>query len=161
MTTGIVGCGPGGNRAAEEAAAALPALIVAERGGFVPEGIEWDARGGRILTGSVTEGSVYQIHADGRVTPVITDPDLVSSIGIEVDEERGRLLVANSDLSALQGTGRGQARLGVYDLESGERIAMVDLAATLGSGGEIVHFANDIAVGENGTAYVTDTQANV
>src|SRR5687768_14710706 len=29
----------------------LPATIVAERGGFIPEGIEYDSKSGRILTG--------------------------------------------------------------------------------------------------------------
>ncbi len=161
----LAGCGGGDSgsgetEAARAAAAALPPVIVAERGGFVPEGIEWDAANGRILTGSVTEGSVYQIHPDGRVTTVVSDPDLVSSIGIEVDEPRDRLLVANSDLTALQGGSRGQAQLGVYELGTGERIAMVDLAATLPPSEDRVHFANDVAVGPDGTAYVTDTQAN-
>ena len=76
-----------------------PATIVAERGGFVPEGIEYDTTNGRILTGSLSEGSIFQIHNDGRVVTVVRDPDLVSSVGIEVDEPRDRLLVANSDLS--------------------------------------------------------------
>jgi sugar lactone lactonase YvrE len=86
----------------------------------------------------------------------------VSSIGIEVDEPRGRLLVANSDASVFQGDGAGQAKLGVYDLDSGERIAMVDLAATLTDAfADAVYFANDVAVGDDGTAYVTDTRMNV
>ena len=80
-----------------------PAMIMAERGGFIPEGVEYDAASGRILTGSLSEGSVMQIHNDGRVTAVISDPDLVSSVGIEVDAARNHLLVANSDFSVFQG----------------------------------------------------------
>ena len=49
--------------------------------------------------------------------------------------------------------------LGVYNLTSGERIAMVDLAAVAGAGDDAVHFANDVAVADDGTAYVTDTRA--
>ena len=146
----------------ELAAVPLPAAIVAERGGFVPEGIEYDATNGRILTGSLTEGSIFQIHADGRVTTMVSDPDLVSSIGIEVDEPRNRLLVANSDRAVFEGASRGQAKLGVYDLSTGDRIAMVDLAATIEDApADAAHFANDVAVGADGTAYVTDTQMNV
>ena len=146
----------------EGAEVTLPASIVAERGGFVPEGIEYDALNGRILTGSLTEGSILQIHADGRVTTVVSDPDLVSSIGIEADEPGNRLLVANSDASVFEGAGRGQAKLGVYDLTTGDRITMVDLAATIEDPpAELAHFANDVAVGDDGTAYVTDTRANV
>ena len=140
----------------------LPARIVAERGGFIPEGIEYDATNGRILTGSLSEGSILQIHPDGRVTTVITDPDLVSSVGIEVDEQRNRLLVANSDLAVFEGAGTGQAMLGVYDLSTGDRIAMIDLAATIEDApADLAHFANDVAVAADGTAYITDTAASV
>ena len=38
---------------------------------------------------------------------------------------------------------------------------MVDLAATVDAGGDAMHFANDVAVTDNGMAYVTDTQMNV
>ena len=140
----------------------LPATIMAERGGFIPEGVEYDTMHGRFLTGSLTEGSVLEIHADGTVTTVVTDPDLVSSIGIEVDEERDRLLVANSDRSVFDGSTAGQAKLGVYNLTTGERIAMVDLAASIADRpADAAHFANDVAVGDDGTAYVTDTRMDV
>ena len=140
----------------------LPEVIVAERGGFIPEGIEYDMTHNRILTGSLAEGSILQIHGDGRVTPVVTDPDLVSSIGIEVDELRDRLLVANSDFSVFQSGGAGQAKLGVYNLATGERLAMVDLAAVIADPpDDAVYFANDVAVADDGTAYVTDTRMNL
>ena len=140
----------------------LPASILAERGGFVPEGIEYDQLGGRILTGSLAEGSIMEIHPDGRVTPVVTDPELVSSVGIEADEPRGRLLVANADRTIFTGVGSGLAMLGVYDLTSGNRIAMVDLeAAIMDAGPDLTHFANDVAVADDGTAYVTDTMAGI
>ena len=140
----------------------LPGMIVAERGGFIPEGVEYDTTNERLLTGSLSEGSIFQIHDDGRLTTLVTDDELVSSVGIEADEPRGRLLVANSDSSVFQGTGAGQAKLGVYDLDSGVRIAMVDLAATLTDAfADAVYFANDVAVGDDGTAYVTDTRMNV
>ena len=140
----------------------LPAMIVAERGGFIPEGIEYDSTNGRILTGSLAEGSIFQIHPDGRVTAVVTDPDLVSSVGIEVDEPRNRLLVANSDRAVFGGGGAGQAKLGVYNLTSGEPLAMVDLAAAIANPpADAVYFVNDVAVGEDGTAYATDSRMNV
>jgi sugar lactone lactonase YvrE len=140
----------------------LPATIVAERGGFIPERVDYDAMHERFLTGSLTEGTILEIQADGTVTAVVTDPDLVSSIGIEVDEERDRLLVANSDRSVFDGSTAGQAKLGVYNLTTGERIAMVDLAASIADRpADAAHFANDAAVGDDGTAYVTDTRMDV
>ena len=136
-----------------------PAMIVAERGGFIPEGVEYDTANGRILTGSLSEGSIFHIHNDGQVTTVVSDPDLVSSVGIEVDEPRNRLLVANSDRSVFQGETAGQAKLGVYNLTTGGRVVMVDLAAAIvDTPSDAAYFANDVAVGEDGTAYVTDTR---
>lgn len=143
---------------APPAAAMLPDEIVAERGGFIPEGVEFDMMNGRLLTGSLSEGSVYEIHPDGRVTAHVEDEELVSSVGIEADEPRDRLLVANADRSVFQSGGVGQAKLGVYNLTTGARIAMVDLAAVADAGDDGVHFANDVAVADDGSAYVTDTR---
>ena len=166
----LAGCAPEVEPPAPEAApvaatpapAPFPELIVAERGGFIPEGIEYDMTNHRILTGSLAEGSIFQIHGDGRVTPVVSDQDLVSSIGIEVDELRDRLLVANSDFSVFQDGGAGQAKLGVYNLATGERLAMVDLAAVIADPPDgAVYFANDVAVTDDGTAYITDTRMNL
>ena len=142
--------------------AAPPETVVAERGGFIPEGVEYDSTNRRFLTGSLSEGSIFEIHEDGRVTAVVSDPDLVSSVGIEVDEPNGRLLVANSDRSVFEGTSAGQAKLGVYDLTTGERVAMVDLAAAIMEApADAAYFANDVAVADDGTAYVTDTRMSV
>ena len=132
---------------------------MAERGGFVPEGVEYDTINNRFLTGSLSEGSIFEIANDGRVTAVVSDPDLVSSVGIEVDEPNDRLLVANSDRSVFEGASAGQAKLGVYNLTTGERIAMVDLAAVITEiPADAAFFANDVAVADDGTAYVTDTR---
>ena len=42
-------------------------VITAERGGFVPEGVEYDQANGRFLTGSIAEGTIFTIGRDGRV----------------------------------------------------------------------------------------------
>lgn len=138
----------------------IPATITAERGGFIPEGIEYDQANERFLTGSLAEGSIFTIGLDGSVTPFIEDPELVSSVGIEVDEPRDRLLAANSDRGVFGGDATGHAKLGIYNLTTGAKIAMVDLGAALtnptGS-----FFANDVAVDNDGNAYVTDTMQSV
>ena len=145
-----------------ETSETLPAVIVANRTGFIPEGVEYDMANGRLLTGSLSEGSVFEIGADGQVTEFVNDAELVSSVGIEADEAYGRLFVANADRSVFQGEGQGQAKLGVYDLSTGSRIAMVDLASTVIDPPEdAAYFANDVAVADNGIAYVTDTRLSV
>jgi sugar lactone lactonase YvrE len=137
--------------------------ILIERGGFIPEGIEYDQTNRRFLSGSLVEGSVFAIGEDGSLTAVVSDPDLVSSVGIEVDEDRGRLLVTNSDRSAFQPGNAGQAKLGIFNSTSGEKIAMVDLGAVIGTatGDPPRFFANDVTVDGDGNAYVTDTFQNV
>lgn len=139
----------------------IPARIVMERGGLIPEGIEFDAVQRRILTGSLVDGTIYEVATDGTLTAFIVDEDLVSSVGIEADEPRDRLLVANSDRSVFGGEGPGIAKLGVYRLSTGERIAMVDLGAVAGGDDESIVFANDVTVDDAGNAYLTDTWTNV
>ncbi len=143
-----------------DAVGSPPARIEAERGGFIPEGVEYDMTNRRFLTGSLSEGTVFEIGSDGSVMPFISDDELVSSVGIEVDELRDRLFVANADFNVFQGATSGQAKLGVYDLTSRERLAMVDLAAVAEAGDDAAFFSNDVAVADDGTAFVTDTQLN-
>ena len=132
--------------------------IVAARGGFIPEGIEYDSNNGRILTGSLSDGSVYEITFNGALVVAVADAELMSSVGIEADEPRNRLLVTNSDRSSPEGV----AYLGVYVLDSGVKLAMVDLASTIENPpADANHFANDVAVSTRGVAYVTDTRMNI
>jgi sugar lactone lactonase YvrE len=137
-------------------------VIVAKRGGFIPEGIEYDQANRRFMTGSLAEGSILVIGRDGGVTPFVRDSSLVSSVGIEVDEPRDRILVANSDRAVFQPGNVGQAKLNVYSLTTGERVALVDLAAVIGTPSDPpAYFANDVTVDPDGNVYVTDTRMNV
>jgi sugar lactone lactonase YvrE len=150
--------------ASQAAAPAVPAgkTITAQRGGFIPEGIEYDQANHRFLTGSLAEGTIFEIRGDGAVVPFVTDPTLVSSVGIEVDEPRDRLLVANSDRAVFQPGATGQAKLNVYSLTTGERLALVDLAAVIGSPSDPpAYFVNDLTVDNDGNVYVTDSRQNV
>lgn len=138
----------------------IPDRITAERGGFIPEGIEYDNINGRLLTGSLADGTIYEISNSGQVIPAITDSDLIATVGIEVDEDRNRLLVTNSQSFAAPGA--GSAMLGVYDLSSGQQLAMVDLAASVENPPEsAAYFANDVTVSSAGTMFVTDTRMAV
>ena len=152
---------PAPEDAAATAVVELPGTIMAERGGFIPEGVEYDTANERFLTGSIAEGSIFEIGADGSVTAVVTDGELISSVGIEADEATDRLLVANADAAVFDGSGAGHAKLGVYQLSTGERLAMVDLGASIGNPpDDAAYFANDVTAGDDGTAYVTDTRMN-
>ena len=148
----LTACATGGN------SGLAPERIVAERGGFVPEGIEYDNNRGRFLTGSIADGTIYEITSNGRLIPAISSPDLNASVGIEVDESRDRLYVANSNTALTNGA----AELGVYDLATGEQLAMVDLAASIpNKPADAGHFANDVAVSKAGVAFVTDSRMKI
>ena len=136
------------------------ALIMMSPPGTIPEGVEYDPKNKRFLVGSLTQGTVFVVGKDGSLTPFVQDPELKGSAGIEVDEERNRLLVTATDRGAFSGQSAGQAKLGIFDLTTGKRIAMIDLAA-VGPKDAKAHFANDVTVGSDGSAYVTDTLARV
>lgn len=139
----------------------FPERIVVERGGFIPEGIEFDTTGRRFLTGSLVDGTIYEIRTDGTLVPLAVDAELVSSVGIEADEPRDRLLVANSDRSVFGGQCPCVAKLGVYRLSTGERLAMIDLSRLAGGNADDVVFVNDLTVDLAGNVFLTDSFRNV
>jgi sugar lactone lactonase YvrE len=139
----------------------FPARIVAERGGFIPEGIEFDTTARRLLAGSLVDGTIYEIRPDGTLDTFVVDTELVSSIGIEADEARDRLLVANADRSVFGGQGPGVAKLGVYRLSTGERLAMIDLGRLARPDADDIVFVNDLTVDAAGNVFLTDTFMNV
>jgi sugar lactone lactonase YvrE len=131
----------------------LPDLVLAQRESFHPEGIVWDSENERFLTGSMTEGTIFEIVDDGTVTPFIEDEALITTLGLHIDRENDRLLVANADMSE-DPESTGLAQLGIYDLNSGERLHLVDLGSLLESGH---HLANGVTADADGNAYITDS----
>ncbi|GIK64913.1 MAG: hypothetical protein BroJett018_27070 [Chloroflexota bacterium] len=136
----------------------LPDEIVYTFPNHFPEGIEWDSAHERFLLGSLTVGTIVAVTDDGTVTPFIEFDTPVSTVGLEIDEERGRLLVAISDSSVFSDmTAAGVAMLGAYDLETGEELWVADLTSYFP---DSRHFANDVAVDpDTGIAYLTDSLA--
>lgn len=135
----------------------LPDTIQIESPGLFPEGIEYDAVQDRFLIGSMAEGGIFAVTGSGAPQAFITDPDVASSVGIQVDADRNRLLVVSSDTRVfIDPTLPGRAELAAYDLESGDRLFLVNLADLTD---DPTHVANDVTVDAEGNAYVTDTFA--
>lgn len=130
----------------------LPDSVIAMREGLFPEGVEYDSVNGRFLVSSTSEGTVYVVADDGTLTPLVEDERIPASLGLEVDEEGSRLLVAATDQQR-------EGYLGIYDLTTGENLAWVDFAPLMPTDPE--HFVNDVAVDSQGNAYVTDSYAGV
>lgn len=156
----LAACGGGeGTGETEPAADAPPDTVRIAEPGLHPEGVEWDAERSRFLVSSVTRGTVTAVEDDGTHRAFVQDPELSGSIGIHIDEPNGRLLVANSVVAAIGDTANpGQAKLGVYQLATGERVRMVDLGALRPEGR---HFANDMTSAPDGTVYLTDSLSPV
>ncbi|MGI5506860.1 hypothetical protein [Lentzea sp. CA-135723] len=129
-------------------------VIIGNGPSLHPEGVAYDPLRHRFLVGSVTHGTVSRV-VDGRSRTLVDDPWLITTMGLAVDARRGRLLVANADLGLADRskpeTTRAFAGLGIYDLRTGQAIHRVTLATGPG------HFANDIALAPDGTAFVTDS----
>ncbi|QHT69656.1 hypothetical protein GXP67_24910 [Rhodocytophaga rosea] len=136
----------------------IPDKITFTKPALYPEGVSHDARGKRFLVSSVRFGTIGEVTYNGSYTPFIEDDDLISTIGIKVDESRKRILVAVSDPGAGEKTSPQTvgklAALGIYDLTTGSRIRFINLGALRPQGG---HFANDITLDAQGNAYITDS----
>ncbi|XP_019160219.1 PREDICTED: uncharacterized protein LOC109156815 [Ipomoea nil] len=127
--------------------------------GWLRECAKWDDQGRRFLV-TFVEGGVGQIPVpldyDGSVlqeTPVVKEADLSgnSSLGLTIDRRRNRLLVAVADVP-----GNRYTALAAYDLSTWKRIFLTKLSGPEGE----KSFANDVAVDEEGNAYVTDVKAS-
>ncbi|MEI6949672.1 hypothetical protein V9K67_20970 [Paraflavisolibacter sp. H34] len=118
-----------------------------------PEGVVYDPFNDRFLVSSIAQGTIGAVTREGVYSPIIQDAALASTAGMEIDKGGKRLLVANANV---EGT---LAQLAVYDLKSGSRIFLADLAAVANDGAP--HLANDVAIDPQGNAYVTDSYAGI
>lgn len=148
---------------AEDSSPALPDTVAFTQAGLYPEGVQYDAAGSRFLVSSQTRGAVGQVKDDGTYTQFADDAVLVSTIGMRVDDSRNRLLVAVSDpgynaARTSAATQRKLAGLAIFNLTSGQRTAYVNLGGLRPTQN---HFANDIAVDDQGNAYITDSFAPI
>ncbi|KAH7676452.1 Calcium-dependent phosphotriesterase protein [Dioscorea alata] len=126
-------------------------------GGWFHECAKWDASADRFLVSSSTSGTIGEIiigtGSELEEKTVVSDADVAGnwSMGIAIDRRRNRLLVVYADVLGLTYSG-----VAAYDLDSWERRFLIQLAS---KGGE-KSAANDIAVDEDGNAYITDAKAN-
>jgi sugar lactone lactonase YvrE len=139
-------------------ASRCPDLVTGSAPRLHPEGVAYSPAQDRFLVGSVTHGTVSVVRPRGSVRTLVDDPVLITTMGLAVDARRGRLLVVNGDVDISERstpeTVRKTAGLGIYDPRTGHRIAYHDLGAL---DPERDHFGNDVAVADDGTAFVTDS----
>lgn len=142
--------------------AALPDQVSFTQTGLYPEGQQYDSQGSRFLVSSQTAGRVGQVRDDGTYTAFGDDASLVSTIGLNLDAGRDRLLVAVSDpgynTARTSAATKGKlAGLAFFTRSTGTFVRYVPLSSLRPAAAG--HFANDIAVDDQGNAYVTDSYA--
>ncbi len=139
--------------------AGLPEQVILHALGLFPEAVAWDAARDRFLVTSVTRGTVTAVRDDGSHELFSDGAGLTSANAVVLDATRGRLLVAGGDFhAALDPSRPGEVKLAIYDLASGERTHLIDLAVQSPSGR---HLGNGVTVDQDGNAYVTDTLSPV
>jgi sugar lactone lactonase YvrE len=139
----------------DNATPAAPESVAFTVAGLYPEGVQYDAKNSRFLVSSVATGNVGQVKDDGTysVFAPASAAGIVSAIGLNLDDSRNRLLVASSN-----GAQRNVAKLVSFNRDNGQVLFNTDLGALRAAPN---HFANDIAVDNQGNAYVTDSFAPV
>lgn len=135
-----------------------PDQVVIKSPGLYPEGLVYDSEEEVFYTTSVSQGRIVKVDKNGNLTIFADDKDLISTIGLEIDKKRNRLIVCNSDpgasIKSSDGTKGSLAAVIFYNLETGEREKYVDLAAIAPKGG---HLANDVTIDPKGNLYITDS----
>lgn len=140
--------------------ASLPAKITVPQRGLSPEGIQYDEANQRFIVSSRTQGRIGTVRDDSTYTLFADDVRFVSTIGLHLDATRQRLLAAVSDAGAntnnrsTSTTLRKLAALAIFNLNTGALLNYIDLGALRPN---LPHFANDIAVDNQGNAYITDS----
>lgn len=141
-------------RNARPAGRAAVAFRSGERG-LIPEGLAFDPPRGRFLLGSVRQRTVYAVE-QGALRPFARLP--YGAFGMVADPARGALWVASTALPATSGfdaaTERGRAALVRLDLATGA-VAETHPAPA----GD--HSWGDVALGADGTVFVSDSRAPV
>ncbi|MDO7886788.1 hypothetical protein [Hymenobacter cheonanensis] len=156
------------------ASATLPAYIKFVQPNLYPEGTQYDSQSGRFLVSSETTGSIGQVTGDiaatdttntGTYTIFADNDQLISTIGLNLDASRNRLLAAVSDPGynkdrTKDATKNKLAATAIFDRSTGTLMDFINLSAVSPST-YTAHFANDIAIDAQGNAYVTDSYAPI
>ncbi|OUS27708.1 hypothetical protein A9Q99_14090 [Gammaproteobacteria bacterium 45_16_T64] len=136
--------------------------ILFDKASIYPESISFNRKNGRFIVGSFRDGMIYEVNDNGESRILVNDKRLRSVLGIAIDNKRGRIYAANSDLGvSLRSSSSGVknlAALGVYDLDTGKTIDYIDLGSLMPAES---HLANGVAVDNEGNVYVTDSLSPV
>lgn len=128
-----------------------------------PEGIEYDKSDNTFLLSSLNAMPILKVNSDGSAKPFTSGEKFpLSTAGLQIDYKRDRLLVAGfngTELMDGKTETKGTAYLRVYNLKTGLIEQDINLSHLVPKAN--AYFANDIAVDDNGNAYISDWYAGV
>ncbi|MGI4763220.1 MAG: hypothetical protein ACRYF0_21080 [Janthinobacterium lividum] len=151
--------------------AALPRTVSFVQSGLYPEGTQYDSQSGRFLVSSETAGKIGQVTADSidesstyTYSTFADNDQLISTVGLNLDASRNRLLAAVSDpgyntTRTSSATLRKLAAVAIFNRSTGTLNQFINLSNLADA--TKPHFANDIAIDAQGNAYVTDSFAPI
>ncbi len=117
---------------------------------LIPEGVAYDEHAQALYIGSIAKGEIIRVRNGEQQTFADRRNGLVHVLGLAIDERNRRLYAVNT--SALSAAAERPIRNEViaFDLEKGREVARF----TAQDAGQL----NDVAIGEDGFIYVTDSQ---
>ena len=123
-----------------------------------PEGIAYHAKRDVFFVSSLRHGKIGIVDRKGNYKVFIDSPEMISAIGIRLNEKTNTLYVCTSDpgvsTKTSPATQRKFAKLIAYDATSGAQKYIADLGA-LNTGA--LNFANDVTFDNEGNVYVTNS----
>jgi len=128
-----------------------------------PEGVEYNKNNNTFLLSSLNAGPIIEVNTYGTFKPFTSGEKFpLSTAGLQIDYKHNRLLVAafnGLELMDKDPKTKGTAFLRVYNLETGVIEQDINLSHLVPNAG--AYFANDVAVDNNGNAYISDWYAKV
>ena len=129
--------------------------IVFSKNGLIPEGVDYSPKHQSFFVGSMGLGAVHKLELNGTLTQFSRQGNLVSSVGIQVDEAADLIYVTNNETPGFPPTTPG-ASVVVVDLDDGSIVDEISLT-NLGPSGA-AKLLNDITLPDKGNnIYVTDS----
>lgn len=123
-----------------------------------PEGVSYSKKQDVFFVSSLHYGKIGKVDKQGNYSEFVNDEELVSSLGLLIDDSQNKLYVAVADpgvSTKTQTSTQGKlAKLIVYNTKTGTREKTIDLGSL---NAKENNFANDIAMDKSGNLYITNS----
>lgn len=123
-----------------------------------PEGLAYSKKSNTFYVSSIHYGKIGKVDWKGNYQEFIDDADLVTTLGMLVDDKRDLLFVCIADpgvsVRTKSETQGKLSKLVAYNLKSGEKQYTIDLSAL---NADHNNFANDLTMDKKGNLYITNS----